>query len=190
MQKFIFFIFLLLLAVSMPKAQVIQKIYFDRFTHYNIDDWITYAPATDITAVEVGDDYVYFGTRLGGILRYHLYDDYWDFPFTTSSGLRSNRILALSYDSANRKLYAKTPKGIDKYNFAFQYWTPSVSIPCLRHASRIPRKSNITEKKRVRPDSLPITDLRFPNYRICLRIALICFELRMKFSIRTIESSI
>ena len=125
MQKFIFFIFLLLLAVSMPKAQVIQKIYFDRFTHYNIDDWITYAPATDITAVEVGDDYVYFGTRLGGILRYHLYDDYWDFPFTTSSGLRSNRILALSYDAANRKLYAKTPKGIDVYNFAFQYWMPS-----------------------------------------------------------------
>ena len=125
MQKSIFFLCLLLFTVSVPRAQVIQKIYFDRFTHYNIDDWITYAPATDIAAVEVGDDYVYFGTRLGGILRYHLYDDYWDFPFTTSSGLRSNTILALSYDANNRKLYAKTPKGIDEFNFAFQYWIPS-----------------------------------------------------------------
>ncbi len=125
MQKiFLSFCLVFFLAFA-SSAQVIQKIYFDRFTHYNIDDWVTYAPATDITAVEVGDDYVYFGTRLGGILRYQLYDDYWDFPFTTSSGLRSNRILALSYDAANRKLYARTPRGVDVYNFAFQYWMPA-----------------------------------------------------------------
>ena len=92
------------LFLSLP-AQSIQQIYFDRFTHYTIDDWITYAPATNITAVEIGDDYVYFGTRSGGILRYHLFDDYWDFPFTTSSGLRSNTILSLSYDPAQRRLW-------------------------------------------------------------------------------------
>ncbi len=125
MKKTILFFSLFFLLASASKAQVIQRIYFDRFTHYNIDDWVTYAPATDITAVEIGDDYVYFGTRFGGILRYHLYDDYWDFPFTTSSGLRSNQILALSYDSNSRLLYAKTPKGVDVYNFAFQYWLPA-----------------------------------------------------------------
>ncbi len=105
-------------------AQVVQTMYFDRFSHYDVDDWVTYAPATDITAVEIGDDYVYFGTRFGGILRYHLYDDYWDFPFTTSSGLRSNVILKLSYDENNRKLYAQTPKGVDVFDFGFNYWQP------------------------------------------------------------------
>lgn len=125
MQKILSLFWGLLILSSSVWAQSIQQIYFDRFTHYTIDDWITYAPATDITAVEVGDDYVYFGTRLGGILRYHLYDDYWDFPFTTSSGLRSNTILALSYDEDRHRLYAKTPKGIDMYNFAFQYWIPA-----------------------------------------------------------------
>ncbi|APF16854.1 hypothetical protein Calab_0854 [Caldithrix abyssi DSM 13497] len=117
------FIFLFLLATILP-AQIVQTMYFDRFTHYDIDDWITYAPATDITAVEVGDDYVYFGTRFGGILRYHLYEGYWDYPFTTSSGLRSNAIFKLSYDERNRKLYARNAAGIDVFDFGFNYWQP------------------------------------------------------------------
>ena len=120
----IYFSLLLILFILPLQAQVVETIYFDRFPHYDIDDWITYAPATDITAVEIGDDYVYFGTRFGGILRYHLYDDFWDFPFTTSSGLRSNAIFKLSFDENNRKLYAQTPAGIDVFDFGFNYWQP------------------------------------------------------------------
>ena len=155
MQKISFLLFLFLIGLSNSKAQVIQKIYFDRFTHYTIEDWVTYAPATDITAVEIGDDYVYFGTRLGGILRYHLYDDYWDFPFTTSSGLRSNHILALSYDADNRQLYAKTPKGVDVYNFAFQYWQPA------QNGMPPPRQPDPEEIKYYRQQK---NRARFPAY--------------------------
>ncbi len=148
------------LFLSLP-AQSIQQIYFDRFTHYTIDDWITYAPATNITAVEIGDDYVYFGTRSGGILRYHLFDDYWDFPFTTSSGLRSNTILSLSYDPAQRRLYARTPKGVDVYNFAFEYWMPAESpMPAPRQPDPVQLQSFLKNPKGV---SFP------PYYRPSLR---------------------
>ncbi len=137
------------------RAQNIQKIYFDRFTHYTINDWVTYAPATNITAIEIGDDYVYFGTRLGGILRYQLFDNYWDFPFTTSSGLRSNTILALSYDVNQRRLYAKTPKGVDVYNFAFQYWLPG------DNTMPPPRQPDAVEVQYFRKEK---DSFRFPPY--------------------------
>ncbi len=103
-------------------CQAVNRMQFDRFTHYKCDDWITYAPARFITSIDIGDDYVYFGTRNGGILRYHLYDNFWDFPFTTSNGLSSNTILKVVFDAEYRKLFAQTNKGIDVYNFAFEYW--------------------------------------------------------------------
>ncbi len=124
MNVLLVFFFLFFLNTGL-NAQVVQRMYFDRFTHYTIDDWITYAPATDVTAIEIGEDYVFIGTRNGGILRYHLYDRVWDYPFTTSSGLRDNQILRLSYAEKNRLLYAQTPAGVDVYNFAFEYWLPS-----------------------------------------------------------------
>ena len=108
-------------------SQVINRMQFDRFTHYRGDDWITYAPARFITSIDIGDDYVYFGTRYGGILRYHMYDNVWDYPFTTSNGLSSNTILKIVFDAGSRKLFAQTKKGIDEYNSAFDYWLPSDS---------------------------------------------------------------
>ena len=77
--------------------QVIHKLYFDRFTHYEGDDWVTYAPASYITSIDIGDDYVYFGTESGGILRYHLFDRFWDYPFTSLPvfSLQYRQVLAL-----------------------------------------------------------------------------------------------
>ncbi|NOX90848.1 MAG: hypothetical protein GXO77_17750 [Calditrichaeota bacterium] len=151
MKKTFLFTFILFLYALSLKSQTINRIYFDRFTHYTIDDWITYAPATDITSVEIGEDYVFFGTRLGGILRYNLYEKYWDFPFTTSSGLRSNSIMKLSYDENRRLLFARTPKGVDVYNFAFQYWTPSDdTMPPQRQPDPVEMKYFKKEKNPIR----------------------------------------
>jgi len=157
MKKHFMFLCFFLFLVTTVSAQVVQTMYFDRFTHYDLDDWITYAPGTDITAVEIGEDYVYFGTRFGGILRYHLYENYWDFPFTTSSGLRSNAILKLSYDENNRKLYAQTSKGVDVFDFGFNYWQPfNGTMPPQRQ----PLNIEVTEfKKDKRSNQFP------PYYR-------------------------
>jgi len=125
------------------RAQVVHTKNFDRFSRYEISDWITYAPASYVTSVDVGDTYVYFGTRDGGILRYNLYEKMWDFPYTTSSGLRSNHIkdLVFSYvDDGSQNwqshvLYALTDKGIDEYIPAFEYWRPAYakSLPPKKH---------------------------------------------------------
>ena len=122
--KFVIIISILLLSFS-ARAQVVHRMQFDRFSHYEPDDWITYAPASDITDIDIGDDYVYFATRSGGILRYHLYELYWDYPLTTSIGLRSNHILHISFDIQTHQLFAETPKGIDVFNPSFGYWQPA-----------------------------------------------------------------
>ena len=122
--KFVMMIGILLISFSV-RAQVVHRMQFDRFSHYAPDDWITYAPASDITDVDLGDEYVYFATRNGGILRYHLYELYWDYPLTVSNGLRSNHILKIAFDTATHQLFAETPKGIDVFNPSFGYWQPA-----------------------------------------------------------------
>ncbi|MGD9898808.1 MAG: hypothetical protein AB7T22_06730 [Calditrichaceae bacterium] len=148
-------LFILFLLISSAGSQVVHQIYFDRFSHYDVDDWITYAPSTDILTVDIGDDYVYFGTRHGGILRYHLYEHVWEYPFTTSNGLRSNKILALVFNPIDHQLYAKTPMGIDVYNRGFEYWRPALT-------NEMPaRREPIQNNTNNRPD---YTDYRFPAY--------------------------
>jgi len=107
-------------------SQIIQQALGDRFTLYHIEDWVSYAPALEITSLEADHNYIYFGTAKGGILRYHRYQNRWDFPFTTSSGLSSNTILQLAYNDQEDFLYARTPTGIDVYKPAEAYWRPSL----------------------------------------------------------------
>lgn len=126
----------LFLLSIVSNAQVVHKMQFDRFSHYAPDDWITYAPATFITSIDIGIDYVYFGTRSGGILRYHLYDRFWDYPLTTSNGLRSNHIYKIVFDHDSNRLYAQTNMGIDAYTPVFGYWEPGFqeSLPARKKA--------------------------------------------------------
>jgi len=131
----------LLLATPILYSQVIHRLTADRFTHYKIDDWISYAPALEITSVEIDENYIYFGSREGGILRYNKYDDSWEFPFTTSSGLRSNFIYQVVYNWDDGFLYAQTAAGIDVYKPAEKFWQPS-SIYYLP-ARRNPEKSEV-----------------------------------------------
>jgi len=63
------FVIIFLYLPLLLKGQVIHTMDFDRFTHYEIDDFITYAPATHITSIDVGERYIYIGTANGGILR-------------------------------------------------------------------------------------------------------------------------
>ena len=131
-------ILFLLLATHILFAQSIHYLTADRFTHYKIDDWISYAPALDITSVEIDENYVYFGSRTGGILRFNKYEERWEFPYTTSSGLRSNVIYQVVYNSDEGFLYAQTPKGIDVYRPAEKFWQPSLRsyLPTKRNPEK------------------------------------------------------
>jgi ligand-binding sensor domain-containing protein len=140
---------------TIVSAQVIQRLTADRFTHYDFDDWISYAPALNITSIDMDDNYIYFASSPGGILRYNKYQNYWDYPFTTSNGLSSNRIKLVIYSAADRMLYAVSRRGIDTYKPAEKFWRPA-------QQNTIP--------PRIEPDAVelegiePGKDYRFPPY--------------------------
>ena len=118
-------VLLILVICTTAFSQVIHRLDVDRFTHYHIDDWISYAPALNITSIDIGPDFIYFATLNGGILRYDKYANEWHFPYTTSSGLRSNKVKQIVYDPEYNFLYARTSKGIDVYKPAEDFWRPA-----------------------------------------------------------------
>ncbi len=93
-----------------------------RRMHYALDDWISYLESTHITSIAVGTDYIYFGTFGGGILRYQLYQNYWDYPFTTSNGLSNNFIKEVRYDSRTGYLWAFTRDDTCVFKPAEEEW--------------------------------------------------------------------
>lgn len=132
MLKYTFFILLILSETAL--TQHVHRLTVDRFTHFKLEDWISYAPAQEITSIDIDEDYIYFGSRSGGILRYDKYKDSWKFPFTTSSGLRSNKIIRVVYNPTDGFLYAQTPAGIDVYKPAERFWRASslTGLPAAR----------------------------------------------------------
>jgi len=118
-------LFYFLLSSVLP-AQTIEYLTADRFSYYTLSDWISYATALKITSVDIDNDYIYMASMSGGILRYDKYGNHWDFPFTTSSGLRSNGVLEIVYYPDDGFLYAKTRFGIDVFKTAEKFWRPSM----------------------------------------------------------------
>jgi hypothetical protein len=134
-------------------SQIVHRLAGDRFTHYKIDDWISYGPALDITSIDIDENYIYFATMGGGILRYDKYRNSWDFPYTTSSGLRSNIIEKIVYNPDENSMYAKTEYGIDVYRRAQNFWRPASTMPS-------PKKPDEREIAGIKKQK----DFRFPAY--------------------------
>ncbi|MCK5853516.1 hypothetical protein KAH27_10855, partial [bacterium] len=132
MRKYLFWLSINLLTISMLPSQVVHQMDFDRFTVYRIADWVTYGPADQVTSIDIGQKYAYIGTRKGGILRYDLFNNKWKYPYTTGSGLRSNSIIRVVYDYERDRIYARTIRGVDVYNEAFNYWEPTYTEPPKR----------------------------------------------------------
>lgn len=121
---------------------------FDRFSHYDPDDWITYSYSQYVTSIDFSNNYVYFATMGGGILRYNIWDEEWASPLTTSTGLRSNRVKKVIYSQDTHELFAITEKGIDLYLESFGYFQPyPFSFPLSTKA-----------------DSITTFDISFPVY--------------------------
>ena len=94
----------------------------ERRAHYQLDDWISYLESNHLTSISVGNEYIYFSTWGGGILRYHIYDRYWDYPFTTSNGLASNFVQRVVYDHGTGLLWAITKVDTCVFIPAEQEW--------------------------------------------------------------------
>ena len=114
------------LIINIIQAQIIHYSTADRSSYFSLTDWVSYATALDITSIDFDNDYIYFASLDGGILRYDKYDNRWESPFTTSSGLRSNRILKIVYNQDDGFLYAQSPRGIDVFKTAEKFWRPAI----------------------------------------------------------------
>jgi hypothetical protein len=104
---------LLIFGIVLPiKAQYVRSEKYntehERRLQYALNDWISYLSSKKITSAAVGNNYIYFSAYDGGILRYELYQNYWDYPYTTSNGLPSNRVLSVTYDFTTGYLWAIT----------------------------------------------------------------------------------
>ena len=89
---------------------------------YRQGDWISYTVNRYVTSVAVGNEFVYFGTT-GGITRYNLYTNRWDYPFTTSNGLADNFVTAVAYDTDTGMLWCATTQGISYYHPTAEKWS-------------------------------------------------------------------
>lgn len=120
------FIFWAELGMSVLHAQYIRRETFyseqERRTRYALDDWISYLEIERINSMAVGHSFLYIATENGGILRYELFQKYWEYPYTTSNGLTSNRVLDVAYDFGNGLLWAVTEDDTCIFKPAEQEW--------------------------------------------------------------------
>jgi len=89
--------------------------------HYRPGDWISYSVFRFVTCIAKDLEHVYFGTT-GGATRYHIYDKVWETPFTTSDGLRDNRVERIAYDPVSDELWFDTYLGVSVFSPVFQEW--------------------------------------------------------------------
>ena len=61
-------------------------------TKYRPFDWLLFREHGRINSMSEGYEYLYIGTSNGGIHRYNLYGNQYDFPITTAQGLVNNNI--------------------------------------------------------------------------------------------------
>jgi len=119
-------IFWAVLGLSVLHAQYIRRETFsseqERRARYALDDWISYLEIERINSMAVGHQFLYIATENGGILRYDLFQRYWAYPYTTSNGLSSNRILDVAYDFSNSLLWAVTEDDTCIFKPAEQEW--------------------------------------------------------------------
>jgi len=150
-RSFYFFLFGIFVIINIAYSQYVRSFRFSteqqRRNYYEIDDWISYLPSNRPISAAIGDNYIYFGTQDGGILRYHLYENYWDYPFTTSNGLPSNTILDLAFDQDRGYLWARTPKGIAYFDPTGEIWTLQTSVN--RQIFRWPSHNSTTSSTKL-----------------------------------------
>ncbi len=150
------------------KAQYIHQNTFpseqQRRQQYALDDWISYLESKYISSMTVGAEYIYFSTFDGGILRYHLYQNYWDYPYTTSNGLPSNRVLDVFYDEGTGFLWAITDVDTCIFRPAEKEWVCKSQANYWSHT--FPQRELPNAGKRVEFNIFYPADFlnKLPNY--------------------------
>ena len=66
---------------------------------YRPFDWLLFKEPGRINSLSEGFEFLYVGTSHGGIYRYNLYSNQYDFPITSAQGLKNNNISSVHFAS-------------------------------------------------------------------------------------------
>ena len=103
--SFRFILFLLTAVVlSQPRAK------------YRPFDWLLFKESGKINSLSEGYEYLYIATSGGGISRFSLYSNQYDFPITTAQGLASNSVNSVHFDLNTGIVWASSP-GVIQYSY-------------------------------------------------------------------------
>ena len=83
---------------------------------YRPFDWLLFKEPGRINSLSEGFEFLYVGTSHGGIYRYNLYSNQYDFPITSAQGLKSNSISSVHFDQNTGILWAASV-GALQYSF-------------------------------------------------------------------------
>jgi len=83
---------------------------------YRPFDWLLFKEPGNINSLSEGYEYLYIGTSHGGIYRYSLYSNQYDFPITTAQGLKENRITSVYFDHNTGIIWSSSP-GFIQYSY-------------------------------------------------------------------------
>ena len=92
----VYFLFLISLCSSQPSAK------------YRPFDWLLFKEPGQINSISEGYEFLYIGTSRGGIYRYNLYGNQYDFPITTAQGLDNNNINSVHFDHSTGIIWASS----------------------------------------------------------------------------------
>jgi len=93
-----------------------------RNDRYRPGDWVSFGVTRYMSSVAVGPQYTYFGST-DGLLRYDIFRNYWEAPYTTSDGLADNQIFAVAYDVDTGLLWCSTNAGVSSLHPSSLRWT-------------------------------------------------------------------
>ncbi len=85
-------------------------------SRYRPFDWLIFKEPGSINSISEGYEFLYIGTSHGGIYRYNLYGNHYDFPITTAQGLDNNSISCVHFDHSTGIIWASSP-GILQYSY-------------------------------------------------------------------------
>ena len=83
---------------------------------YRPFDWLLFRESGNINSLSEGYEYLYIGTSHGGIYRYSLYSNQYDFPITTAQGLSDNNITSVYFDHNTGIIWSSSP-GFIQYSY-------------------------------------------------------------------------
>lgn len=83
---------------------------------YRPFDWLLFKEPGRINSLSEGFEFLYVGTSHGGIYRYNLYSNQYDFPITSAQGLKNNNISSVHFDQNTGILWSASVGGL-QYSF-------------------------------------------------------------------------